>query len=354
MNNYLTIAYLCAVSFLLFGNESPAINNEITVEKTDEFPQHLYKILSLRNWQATQSRTAVLLSTEDDSFIHLSTQDQLDRIIKKYWADAPQLVILKIDSRKLEGRLVFETNPGGTTKYYHLYNGFIPFNSIVESKIVYQQPIDTCDLPKLDIVQIGHPVLRQVARELSVEEILSPEIQNLIEEMKATMRAAQGVGLAAPQIGKGLQLAVIEDMDHSHLNAEQLAIRDRYQVPFHVIINPRLYIEELTDNAEFFEGCLSIPEFVGIVPRAKSLRIECLNERGEPIVIQAKGWYARILQHEIDHLNGTLYIDKAQAPTLMTTENYIKLYKDKSIQEIQAALFLRADSRETAHTTHVN
>ena len=353
MKNWLTIACLCAVSFSLVGNEKPATNKAITMEETNQSPQYLYKILSLRNWQASQSRKTAQLSAEDDAFIHFSTQDQLERIIGKYWADAPQLVILKIDSNKLEGSLVFETNPGGTTQYYHLYDGFIPFNSIVESRIVYQQPVDICDLQKLDIVQVGHPVLRQVARELSVEEIVSPEIQELIETMKATMRAAPGVGLAAPQIGKPLQLAVIEDMDHSHLNAEQLAVRDRSLVPFHVIINPRLYIEESTDNTEFFEGCLSVPEFIGIVPRAKSVRVECLNERGEPVVIQAKGWYARILQHEIDHLNSTLYIDKAQLPTLMTTENYVKLYKDKSVQEIQAALFLNDETRETADAANV-
>ena len=353
MKNWLTIAYLCAVSFSLVGNEKPATTKEIKEEETNQSPQYLYKILSLRNWQATQTRKTAQLSAEDDAFIHFSTQDQLQRIIGKYWADAPQLVILKIDSKKLEGRLVFETNPGGTAKYYHLYDGIIPFNSIVESKIVYQQPIDTRDLQKLDIVQVGHPVLRQIARELSVEEIVSPEIQELIEIMKATMRAAPGVGLAAPQIGKPLQLAVIEDVDHSHLNAEQLAVRDRYPVPFHVVINPRLYIEESTDNAEFFEGCLSVPEFVGIVPRAKSVRVECLNERGKPVVIQAKGWYARILQHEIDHINGTLYIDKAQLPTLITTENYVKLYKDKTVQEIQAALFLNNATRETANAADV-
>ena len=171
--------------------------------------------------------------------------------------------------------------------------------------------------------------------------------------MKATMRAASGVGLAAPQIGKSLQLAVIEDMDHRNLNAEQLAARDRHLVPFHVSINPRLYIDESTGNAEFFEGCLSVPEFVGVVPRAGSVRVECLNEKAEPVVIHAKGWYARILQNEIDHLNGTLYIDKAQLPTLMTTENYIKLYKDKGIQEIQAALFLADKTCKAASAVNV-
>ena len=202
MKKWLTIACLCTVSFSL-------ISKEKTMEETKLFPQYLYKILSLRNWQATQSRKTAQLSAEDDAFIHFSAQDQLEKIIEKYWADEPQIVILKIDSNKLEGELVFETIPDETSKSYHLYNGFLPFNSIVESRIVYQQPIETCDLQKLDIVQVGHPVLRQVARELSVEEITGPEIQDLIETMKTTMRTAPGVGLAAPQIGHPLQLIVI-------------------------------------------------------------------------------------------------------------------------------------------------
>lgn len=348
MKRWFAIVFLFTVLFSLSGNES-VNHKEIMMEKMNQSPQYLYKVLSLRNWQATQNRETVQLSAEDDAFIHFSTEGQLERIIGKYWSDAPQLVILKIDSRKLKGELLFEANTGGSTKYYHLYNGFIPFSSILESKIIYQEPIDACDMQKLDIVQIGHPVLRQMARKLSVEEILSSEIQNLIETMKATMRAAPGVGLAAPQIGKSLQLAVIEDMDHGHLNAQQLAERNRHPVSFHVIINPRIYIEESTDKVEFFEGCLSVPEFVGIVPRAEAVRVECLNERGEPVVIQAKGWYARILQHEIDHLNGTLYIDKAQLPTVMTTENYVKLYKDKSVKEIQAELFLNVTNCEKVH-----
>ncbi|MBI5273722.1 MAG: peptide deformylase [Chlamydiales bacterium] len=306
-----------------------------------ETPKYLYKILSLRHWQATQYRKAVVLSAEDDAFIHFSREDQLDKIITKYWPDTPQFVILKVDTNKLEGDLVYETNPGGTTKYYHLYKGFIPFYSIVESKIIYREHLDSRNLPTLDIVRAGDPILRQVARELLIEEISSPEIQSLIEDMKATMRAAPGVGLAAPQIGKSIQLIVIEDMDHSHLTREQLLERDRSLVPFHVIINPRLYIED-TSTTKFFEGCLSIPEFMGIVPRASAVRVECLNELGEPIVIQAKGWYARILQHEIDHLNATLYIDRTILPTLMTEENYSKQWKGKSINDILANLMLKA------------
>lgn len=343
MKALLILAYLCTVSFSLLGIEK-VMSKEIMETKAQDI-QYLYKILSLRNWQATQNRKTVALSADDDVFIHFSTEDQIEKIIEKYWSEAPQFVILKIDRSKLEGRLVYETNVGGTTKYFHLYDGFIPFSAILESKIVYRQSISPCDMHQLDIVQVGDSVLRKPARELSTDEILSSEIQDLIEMMKATMRAAPGVGLAAPQIGQPLQLAVIEDMDHSHLTPQQLVERDRRPVPFHVIINPRIYIEEGSDRIEFFEGCLSIPTFVGVVPRAESVRVECLNERAEPVIIQAKGWYARILQHEIDHLKGILYIDRAILPTLMTGENYIKLWKDKSIKEIQAGLIFEPTSQ---------
>ena len=190
----------------------------------------------------------------------------------------------------------------------------------------------------LKIVEVGDPVLRQTARELSISEIQSPEIQALITKMISTMRAAPGVGLAAPQIGQSIQLVVIEDMNHSHLTPQQLIERDRFPVPLHILINPRLTIEEVASEKEFFEGCLSVPVLLGVVPRAESVRVECLNEHGEPVVIRAKGWYARILQHEIDHLQGTVFIDRAQLPTVMTSENYTTRWAGKSVQEIQAQL----------------
>lgn len=190
----------------------------------------------------------------------------------------------------------------------------------------------------LDIVLAGDPVLRIRARELLPEEILSPEIQKLIEDMKVTMRAAPGVGLAAPQIGKPIRLVVVEDIYMDWFTPEQLKERGRFHVPFHAIINPILTIEENSNQLEFFEGCLSIPHFLGVVPRAEAVRVECLNERAEPVVIQAKGWYARILQHEIDHLDGTLYLDRAILSTLVTEDNYKKFWKDKTIQEVKDCL----------------
>jgi peptide deformylase len=174
----------------------------------------------------------------------------------------------------------------------------------------------------LEIVQAGDPVLRKVARAMSVDEIRSPSTQHLIEQMRDTMRAAPGVGLAAPQIGESIQLAVIEDrVDYiKNISSERLAERQRSPVDFHVIINPKITIVG-DATADFFEGCLSVAGFAAMVRRGVSVRVECLNERAEPITITAQGWYARILQHEIDHLNGTLYIDRMQTRSFTTVEN---------------------------------
>jgi len=96
-------------------------------------PVYLYKILSVGDWE--KSRGIVHVSSMDNAFIHLATQEQLPGILAKYWADVPEYVVLKVETAKLQGRLVFEANPGGVNKYYHLYNGSIPMNAVVESKI---------------------------------------------------------------------------------------------------------------------------------------------------------------------------------------------------------------------------
>jgi peptide deformylase len=191
----------------------------------------------------------------------------------------------------------------------------------------------------LPIVQAGHPALRGRARELSAKEIRSKTIRELIEEMRETMRAAPGVGLAAPQVGQGLQLAVIEDRpDYQERVAEErLALLEREPVPFHVIINPRITLREGKKPA-FFEGCLSVAGLVGVVPRALEVHVDALDERGEAISIDARGWYARILQHEIDHLHGTLCIDRMYSRTLMTQENYAQYWGNKSMDEIWKAV----------------
>ena len=188
---------------------------------------------------------------------------------------------------------------------------------------------------KLKIVQAGDPVLRKRSRLLTKEEILSPSIQELIPLMRDTMREAPGVGLAAPQIGQSIQLAVIEDRATyiENLSDEELAARQRSAIPFHVIINPKLTVLG-NSSAVFFEGCLSVEGYQAVVDRALDVRVECLNERAEEVTINAHGWYARILQHEIDHLNGILYVDRMKSRTLTTGENIYRYWKDHTIEEM--------------------
>jgi len=191
----------------------------------------------------------------------------------------------------------------------------------------------------LRIAQAGELVLRQTARPLSVEEIHSQMVRELIDNMRETMLDARGVGLAAPQVGFSLQLAVIEDRPEYQRNAtpEQLAERERGPVPFHVIINPKLTNLE-GETLEFFEGCLSLDGYTAIVPRARRVRVEFLDENAVPMTIEVSGWHARILQHEIDHLHGRLYVDHMLSRSLMKMENLQQIWKGKRMVEIREAL----------------
>lgn len=196
---------------------------------------------------------------------------------------------------------------------------------------------------RLDILQVGNPILRQRARALNLVEIRSREIQQLIKEMRTRMHEVPGVGLAAPQIGRALQLAVIEDRKeyHKEVLEEQLRERERRPVPFHVIINPSLEVVG-EETAEFFEGCLSLAGFTALVTRARVVRVQCLDERGHKKVIEASGWYARILQHEVDHLNGTLYVDRMQTRSFSSLENWAQFSKGKPVKAVKEQLELSA------------
>ena len=191
----------------------------------------------------------------------------------------------------------------------------------------------------LEIKLAGEPVLRQTAGKLNREEILSPSTQHLIEQMRETMYKAPGVGLAAPQIGLALQLAVIEDKPEymKDIAPGVLSERERKPVSFQVIINPVLTLESTPDK-DFFEGCLSLPGLTALVLRAGRARVDFLDHRAQPQTIHASGWYARILQHEIDHLHGTLYIDRMEPRSLSTLDNYSKHWKELTIAAVRARL----------------
>ncbi len=198
---------------------------------------------------------------------------------------------------------------------------------------------------RLKIVQVGDLVLRQRARPLLHEEIALPETQQLIAWMHETMRDSPGVGLAAPQVGLPIQLAVIEDRPEyaKDIAAERLAERERNPVPFQVLINPRI-IEQSDQQAEFFEGCLSLAGFSALVKRSRQVTVEYWDERGQPRRIEAQGWYARILQHEIDHLQGGLYIDRMDSRSFMNVDNLTRYWKDMPVQAVRQALSAALES----------
>jgi peptide deformylase len=161
------------------------------------------------------------------------------------------------------------------------------------------------------IILAGDTVLRAPAAPVPSSMLGTPELQTLIEEMVATMRAAPGVGLAAPQIGVGLQLIVLEEDDESmaHLTDAERKERGRIRVPLTAIINPVLRRAGDADET-FVEGCLSVPGYSALVARARAVEVEGLAPDGTPLSLHATGWPARILQHECDHLAGTLYVDR--------------------------------------------
>lgn len=147
----------------------------------------------------------------------------------------------------------------------------------------------------LPIYTEGQPVLRQVT-----EPILevTPELRQLVTDMRQTMHNAKGVGLAAPQVGKGIALCIIELKD----NDEDIAI------PFMALLNPRITWKSTGQNNQG-EACLSIPGIEGPVKRSKKIRAKARSLEGETIELEAEGFLARVLQHEIDHLNGILFTD---------------------------------------------
>jgi peptide deformylase len=172
----------------------------------------------------------------------------------------------------------------------------------------------------LPIVRLGHPALRSVARGLSSDQIGAPSFQDLVDDMIETMRAAHGVGLAAPQVGISLQVFVYEVMAPEPVPAAAMpadaaappAVPDNTRpegIPLRVVVNPMLTPQggELVDD---WEGCLSIPDLRGLVPRHPAVRVRGLGRLGEPLDYVAAGFEARIVQHEFDHLNGVVFLDR--------------------------------------------
>jgi peptide deformylase len=199
-------------------------------------------------------------------------------------------------------------------------------------------------MPIRTIVRLGHPTLRTVAQRVEPGRLAEPAIQELIDDMIETMRAARGVGLAAPQVGTSLQIFVYELASPSPVPASQappaasqlapdeLPGRDDRDsqddqgdaqespppelerasaaaIPLHVVVDPML-TPQAGELVYDWEGCLSIPDLRGLVPRHPAVRVRGLDRQGQPLDYVARGFEARIIQHENDHLNGVVFLDR--------------------------------------------
>jgi peptide deformylase len=192
----------------------------------------------------------------------------------------------------------------------------------------------------LPIVECGDPVLRRPAEPVDPSDLRTSELRQLIASMRATMEAAPGVGLAAPQVGVPIQLAVLYDGPErwGQLTEDERTARERNGLPFTVLVNPVLRAAGDGDDVSFYEGCLSVPGLTGVVARHRAVHVEALDEHGQPADRVFSGWAARIVQHEADHLGGRLYLDRVETRSLSTTGTYARLWAGRPPEDAAAAL----------------
>jgi peptide deformylase len=162
----------------------------------------------------------------------------------------------------------------------------------------------------LKVTRLGHPVLRIVTENVALRELESPAMQKFIDDMIETMKEYDGVGLAADQVHESKQVAVLEVADNPRYPHKP-------RVPLTVLVNPTITpLSE--DMEEDWEGCLSIPDLRGMVPRYKSVSVQALDRQGKEIDFVANDFHARVIQHEVDHLNGKVYLDRMRDFSTLT------------------------------------
>ena len=181
-------------------------------------------------------------------------------------------------------------------------------------------------MSRREIVELGDPVLRERAREVTPEELRGDAVQQLIDDMIETMRAANGAGLAANQVGETLRVAVVE------VRPDNPRYPYKPPVPLTVIVNP--VIEPLDDDVEQInEGCLSVPNLRGEVPRHLNIRVRYMDREGQEHDEVRRGLTAGTFQHELDHLDGTLFVDRVTDPaTLSTWEQFERFHRDDFVE----------------------
>jgi peptide deformylase len=172
----------------------------------------------------------------------------------------------------------------------------------------------------LKVARMGHPVLRKRARPVEQAEISTTAFQKLIDDMLETMREYDGIGLAAPQVHESVRLVLVGiDGDRDEQSRER-------PIPILALINPE--IKPIgREVAEDWEGCLSVPKLRGKVPRPNEVRLSALDREGRRVDMQLRGYPARVVQHEADHLDGTLFVDRMKSfATLTYLEEYAKFW----------------------------
>jgi peptide deformylase len=176
----------------------------------------------------------------------------------------------------------------------------------------------------LKVARLGHPVLRKVTEAVSQPELQSPALQKFIDDMIETMREYDGVGLAADQVHESKQIAVLEVADNPRYP-------EKPRVPLTVLVNPTITpLSE--DMEEDWEGCLSIPDLRGMVPRYKSVRVQALDRDGKAVDFVADEFHARVIQHEFDHLNGRVYLDRMRDfSTLTFLQEFARYWMRRSV-----------------------
>ena len=176
----------------------------------------------------------------------------------------------------------------------------------------------------LKVARMGHPVLRAKALPVPENQILTPQVQRLIDDMFETMREYSGIGLAAPQVHQSVRIFVA-GLRESSLGQ---AIADDGEMPFLALINPEISLVGESDD-EGWEGCLSIPDIRGLVPRAASVRVQAFDRSGKRISFTASGLPARVIQHENDHLDGVLFFDRmASFESLTFMDEYRRFWTE--------------------------
>jgi peptide deformylase len=189
------------------------------------------------------------------------------------------------------------------------------------------------------IVQVGDPVLRAPTRAVDPDAIRRPEMQDLIQGMVAAMRNAPGIGLAAPQVGVSRRIIVIEDRPQmtADLPTHVLAEREREPKALRVLINPVMTLVG-DETRDFFEGCLSIKGYTAMVTRHRAVKVAYVDEKGAAQEWQPVGWQARVMQHEYDHLERVLYIDRMIAKSFMSTDEYRARYATRLLADVKQEL----------------